>query len=73
MYEEFLSVPDVIEILSIVFGVLEAGGVSSSDEVGDTAVGSGAGVPQYFSGSSVVHGRRPDAQDSVLGVQGSVI
>ena len=40
MDEELLSVPDVIEVLSVVLGVLKSSGVSSSDEVGDTAVGS---------------------------------
>jgi len=44
VYKEFLSVPCVVEIDGLL-GVLDTSGVSSSDEVSDSTVHSGGGVP----------------------------
>jgi len=49
-------VPYVVKILRAVFWVLDSGGVTTSDEVGDAAANAGAGVPEDFSGATVVHG-----------------
>jgi hypothetical protein len=43
--EELLSVPSVVQVSSLFSGVTNTSGVSSSDEVSDTAVDSGGGVP----------------------------
>ena len=48
--------PDVVEILRGVFWVLDSSGVTTSDEVGDAAANAGAGVPEDFSGATVIHG-----------------
>ena len=67
VYKELLTVPDIVAI-SVTVWVLYTSGVSSSNKVGDSAVNSGRGVPQDFSGSSVIHGGRPDSKNGVLGV-----
>ena len=54
--EELLSVPDVVEIFRAVFWVLDSGGVTTSDEVGDATPNAGAGVPEDLSWATIVHG-----------------
>ena len=61
MHQEFLSVPDIIQVFLRVFRVLDSCRVSASDEVSDATVGSGRGMPHDFSRSSIVHRRRPDS------------
>ena len=48
-------------------------GVSSSNEVSDTAVGSGRSVPEDLSRASIIHRRRPDGEDNVVRVEGSIV
>ena len=48
--------PYVVKILRAVFWVLDSGGVTTSDEVGDTTPNAGAGVPENLSGATIVHG-----------------
>jgi len=71
VYKELLSVPDIVAISTL--RVLDTSGVSSSNEVGDSAVNSGGGVPQDFSGSTVIHWRRPDSKNGVLRVDGTLV
>ena len=68
MDEEFLAVPDVIKIAAGL-GMLDTCGVTSCDEVSDTAVDTGGGVPHDLCGATVVHGRGPDGKNGVFGFQ----
>lgn len=47
--------------------------VSSGDEVSDATVNTRTCVPQDFGRATVVHGRRPDSKDDVLGVESTII
>ena len=71
--EEFLTVPDVVEVEVFVLGVLHASGVTASDEVGDTAVGARRCVPHDLGGSCVIHRRGPDGEDGVLSSEGAFV
>ena len=53
--EELLTVPHVVEVELRLLGVLKAGWVAASDEMGDATVGAGGGVPQDFSWTCIVH------------------
>jgi len=55
VYEQLLSVPDIVEVNSSAFWVLNACWVTAGDKVGNSAVNTGAGVPENFSGTTVVH------------------
>ena len=55
VYEQLLSVPDIVAVLGAI-GVLNTSGITASNEVGDTGSDAGAGVPEYLGGSTVVHG-----------------
>jgi len=68
-----LSVPDVVKVKLGLLRVLNTCGVTAGDEVRDAAVHSGAGMPQHFRGTAVVHGRWPHCENGVLGVQGAVV
>ena len=59
MNKELLTVPHIVAVLSVIVGVLDTSGVSSSDEVSNSALSSGTAVPHNFSGSSIIHRRRP--------------
>src|ERR1035441_6328 len=72
MHEQLLSVPYIVKVL-IGFGMSHTSWVSASDEVGDATVCSGRCVPEDFSGTSIVHGRRPDSKDGMGWVEGAVI
>lgn len=72
VHKELLSVPGVIKIAGL-FRVLNTSGVSASDEVSDATVDSGRGVPKDFSWATIVHGRRPDGENNVIGGEGAVI
>jgi hypothetical protein len=45
VYKELLSVPNVVAVFCLVFGVLAAGWVTAGDEMSNTASDTGAGVP----------------------------
>ena len=70
--EELLTVPDVVKISAFLNWVLDTGGVTTGDEVGNSAVDTGRGVPHDLGGATVVHGGWPDGEDSVLWGEGSV-
>ena len=53
--EQLLSVPDIVKINSSAFWVLNTCWVTASNKVGNSAVNTGAGVPEDFSGTTVVH------------------
>jgi len=71
--EELLSVPSVVKGSTLLGGVTNTGGVSSGDEVSDTASNSGGGVPQNFGRTTIEHGRGPDSQDDVVFVNSAII
>ena len=71
--EELLTVPHIVAIDTVLLWVLNTSGVTASDEVGDTAVNTGRGVPQDLGGATVVHWRWPDGEDCVIWVEGSVV
>jgi len=71
--EEGFTVVNIVEGLSLNFGVTDTSGVSSSDEVVDTTPNSGGCVPHDFTGATVEHGRRPDSEDDVLLGEGFVV
>ena len=78
MLEELLSVPSVVKVNALTFfvllgGVTNTSGVSSGDEVSDTASNSGGGVPQNFGRTTIEHGRGPDSQDNVVFVNSAII
>jgi hypothetical protein len=66
-------VPHIVTVLVWVLRVLKPCGVSPGDEVSSAAVLSARCVPQYLGGATVVHGRGPDGQDGVRGVQSTII
>jgi hypothetical protein len=45
VHKQFLSVPYIVAVLVFLNGVLNSSRVTTSDEVGDTASNTGAGVP----------------------------
>ena len=55
VYEELLSVPDIVAVFGAV-GVLYTCRVTASNEVSDAAADTGAGVPENLGGATVVHG-----------------
>lgn len=71
--EELLTVPDVVAVFVLDFGMLDTSGVTSSNKVGDASVNTGRSVPEDFGGATVVHRRGPDGEDSVIRVEGSVV
>lgn len=71
VHKDLLSVPHIVEVTA--FGVRNTSGVTSRDEVSDSAADSGRGVPQDLGGATVVHGRGPHGEDDVLGVEGSIV
>lgn len=71
--EELLSVPHIVAVLASLDWVLDSGWVTSSDEVGDSSVDSGGGVPQDLGWASVVHWGWPDGEDDVLAWEGSIL
>ena len=71
--KELLTVPDVVKGDTFLNGVTNTSGVAASDEVGDSAVDAGGGVPHDLGGATVVHGRGPHGEDGVLGVEGTVV
>jgi hypothetical protein len=72
VYEQLLSVPDIVAVLGAI-GVLNTSGITASNEVGDTGSDAGAGVPEYLGGSTVVHGGGPDSENGVLSVDSSIV
>jgi hypothetical protein len=73
VYKELLAVPYIIAVLCLVFWVLATSWVTAGDEVGNTASYAGAGVPEDFGGSTVVHGAGPDCENNVLAGKGAVV
>jgi len=78
VHQKLLSVPSIVEVSALAIfvllhGVTDTSGVSSGNEVSDTASNSGRGVPQNFSGTTIEHGGRPDSQDNVSAVNGAVV
>lgn len=73
VHKELFTVVYVVEVGALLGGVTNTSGVSSGNEVSDTASNSGGGVPQNFSGTTIEHGGRPDSQDNVLAVDGTVV
>ena len=71
MYEKLLAVPDIVEIVTS-DGVLDTSGVSAGNEVSDTTVNTRRCVPHNLGGATIVHGRRPDSEDSVFSRKGTV-
>jgi len=70
--EDLLAMPDIVEVTTGL-GVLHTGGVASGNEMSDSAVNTGRGVPQDFGGATVVHGGGPDTKDGVLGVESAIV
>jgi len=73
MDKKFLSVPDVIAVAVGVFGMLQTGGVSASDEMRDSAIRTGRCVPQDLSGATIVHWGRPNGKDGVFLIQSAIV
>ena len=73
VYEELLSVPDIIEGNTGLLWVANTSWVTSSDEVGDAASDARRCVPHDFGGATVVHGGWPDGEDGVFRVKSSVV
>lgn len=73
MNEQLLTVPWVVQVRILLFGVLDTSGVTAGDEVGQTAANAGAGVPQDLSWAAVVHWAGPHSEDNVFSWQGAVV
>lgn len=58
--KKLLTVPDIIERLSLDSRMTNTSRISTSNEVSDSSTNSGRAMPQDFSGTSIEHGRRPD-------------
>ena len=65
--------PHIVQVLSLDGWVLDTGWVTSSDEVGDSSINTGRGVPEDLSWTGVVHWGWPDGEDNVLRWEGSVL
>ena len=70
--EDLLAMPDIVEV-TVGLGVLHTCGVTSGNEVSDSAVDTGGGVPQDFGRATVEHGGGPDGEDGVLGVESAIV
>ena len=73
MDKKFLSVPDVIAVAVGVLRMLQTGGVSASDEMGDSAIRTGRCVPQDLSGATIVHWGRPNSKNGVFLIQSAIV
>ena len=73
MNKELLSVPDIVKGDACLLGMTNTSGVTSSDEMCDTAVDTRGSVPHDFSGASIVHWGWPNSEDGVLWVESSVV
>ena len=73
MHEQLLTVPWVVQVRILLFGVLDTSGVTAGDKVGQTAADARAGVPQDLSWAAVVHGAGPHSEDNVFSWQGAVV
>jgi len=70
--EQLLAVP-VIVTVSVLDGVLNTSGVTAGNEVGEASANTGAGVPEYLGGATVVHWGGPHGEDHMILVKGTII
>ena len=71
--QQFLSVPDIVAVGTLLSRVSNTSGVSAGNEMSNSTANARACVPEDFSGATVVHRGRPDGKKGVFGINSFII